>query len=91
MPNGVFLCIQIMAHKVECIFPMVVDSMLPNAEFGQNDHREDPPHFTFCASVFFLPCALLGTRFMRIESGPFRFGSLKFPKLGTDDLDISKI
>ena len=46
---------------------------------------------TFCASVFFLPCALLGTRFMRIESGPFRFGSLKFPKLGADDLDISKI
>ena len=27
-----------------CIFPMVVISMLPHAEFGQNDHGEDVLH-----------------------------------------------
>jgi hypothetical protein len=25
---------------------MVVISILPHAEFGRNDHREDAPHFT---------------------------------------------
>ena len=63
---------------------MVTVSMLLHSEFGPSGHQKDAPLCTFCASVFFLPCALLGTRFMRIESGPFRFGSLKFPKLETD-------
>ena len=27
-----------------CAFPMVVNSMLPHAEFGPNDHWEDEPH-----------------------------------------------
>ena len=31
--------------KVGCVFLMVVVSLLPNAEFGRNDHREDAPHF----------------------------------------------
>ena len=31
--------------KVGCVFPMVVVSILPHAEFGQNDHREHTPHF----------------------------------------------
>ena len=31
--------------KVERVFPMVVDSILPrNTEFGPNDHPEDAPH-----------------------------------------------
>ena len=36
--------------KVECVFPMIVVSMLPHAEFVLNDHRETAPHFThkFC-------------------------------------------
>ena len=29
--------------KAECVFRMAVDSMLPHAEFGPNDHREDSP------------------------------------------------
>jgi len=33
-------------HKVECVFPMAVVSMLPRADFGLDDHREDAPHFT---------------------------------------------
>ena len=33
------------AFKVGCIFPMVVVYLLPQAEFGRNDHREDAPHF----------------------------------------------
>ena len=34
------------SSKVGCVFPMVVVSILPHAEFGPNDHREDAPHFT---------------------------------------------
>ena len=26
---------------------MVVISILPHAEFGRNDHREDVPHFSY--------------------------------------------
>ena len=31
--------------KVGCVFPMVLVSILPHAEFGRNDHRENAPHF----------------------------------------------
>ena len=30
---------------VECVFSMVVVSLLPHAEFGSNNHRDDAPHF----------------------------------------------
>ena len=30
---------------VGCVFPMVVVSILPHAEFGPNEHRVDAPHF----------------------------------------------
>ena len=30
--------------KVGCVWPMVVVSILPQAEFGWNDHRKDAPH-----------------------------------------------
>ena len=33
--------------KVGRVFPMVVFSILPHAEFGRNDHREDTPHFIY--------------------------------------------
>ena len=33
--------------KVGCVFLTGVVSMLPHAEFGPNDHRENAPHFTF--------------------------------------------
>ena len=33
------------AGKLWCVERMVVDSILPHAEFGANDHREDAPHF----------------------------------------------
>ena len=32
--------------KVGCPFPVVLVSILPHAEFGPDDHREDAPHFT---------------------------------------------
>ena len=35
----------LLCHKVERIFLMVVVSMLPHAEIGGNDHREDAPQF----------------------------------------------
>ena len=35
-------------NKVECAFPVVVVCLLPHAEFGRNDHREDTPHFRIC-------------------------------------------
>ena len=31
--------------KVGCVFPMVAVSVLPHAEFGPNEHREDAHHF----------------------------------------------
>ena len=33
--------------KVGCVFPLVVVSILPHADFGRNDHREDAPHFNW--------------------------------------------
>ena len=33
-------------YKVGCLFPMVVVSILPHADFGPNDHRDDALHFT---------------------------------------------
>ena len=32
-------------HKVGCVFPMIIVSILPQAEIGPNDHREDASHF----------------------------------------------
>ena len=37
--------------KVECILLMTVVSILPQPEFGQNDHREDAAYFRFCYLV----------------------------------------
>ena len=34
-------------YKAGCIFPIVVVSILPIAEFGTNDHREGAPHLNF--------------------------------------------
>ena len=34
--------------KLRCVFPMVILSILPHAEFGWNDHRESAPHFIIC-------------------------------------------
>ena len=28
-------------HKVGCVFPMVIIPILPQAEFGPNDHKEE--------------------------------------------------
>ena len=33
--------------KVGCVFPMVIIPILPRAEFGPNDHREDAAHFIY--------------------------------------------
>ena len=35
----------ILIGKVGCVFPMVIVSIVPHAEFGPNDHREDASHF----------------------------------------------
>ena len=37
--------------KLKCEFPMVVDSILPHAEFGPNVHREDATHFNYDAET----------------------------------------
>ena len=38
-------------RKVESILLMVVVAMLPHAEIGGNDHREDAPQFTSLSLV----------------------------------------
>ena len=37
--------------KVGCVFPMVVVSIPPHAEFGPNDHREHPTLYEFYVSI----------------------------------------
>ena len=37
-------------YKVGCVFPMVIVTILPHAEFGPNDHREKASHFTKSSS-----------------------------------------
>jgi len=39
--------VSVLVNKVECVFPIVVVSILPHAEFGPIDHHEHAPHFTF--------------------------------------------
>ena len=39
------LCLIFRIRKVGRVFPMVIVSILPQAEFGRNVHREDTPHF----------------------------------------------
>jgi len=44
----------ILVTKLGCIFPMVINSLLPHAVIGANDHREDTTHFTcstFCCET----------------------------------------
>ena len=35
----------ILTSKVGCVFPLIIIPILPQAEFGPNDHQEDAPHF----------------------------------------------
>ena len=41
------LSIVLKHYKVECVLPMVAISLLPHAEIGRNDHREDALPFSF--------------------------------------------
>ena len=41
---------------------MVVDSMLPDAESGPNDHRKDAPPFTYTALVLTIPFCLVSLK-----------------------------
>ena len=38
-------------NKVVCVFPMIFVFILPNAEFGPNDHRDDSLHFIILLSI----------------------------------------
>ena len=42
------------SYKVGRVFPMVV-SLLPHAEFGPNDHRENAPRFKFVTICVNIP------------------------------------
>ena len=46
-------------YNVECAFPMIVDSVLPDTEFGSNDQQEDAPHFTNSVSTILTKDSLL--------------------------------
>ena len=49
-------------YKVGCVFPMVIVSILPHAEFGPNDHREDAPHFITRHTIVWIPRDFLNSR-----------------------------
>ena len=38
--------------KLGCVVRMVVDSLLPHAKSGPNDHRKDAPPFSFLKLFF---------------------------------------
>ena len=40
-------------NKVGCVFPIVIVSILPYAEFGPNDHRKKHPNFIFSLLGYF--------------------------------------
>ena len=40
--------------KVECVFSLIVISILPHAEFGPNGHGKDAPHFTHLYKSWYL-------------------------------------
>ena len=42
--------------KLGCVILMVVVSILPHAEFGANEHREDAPHFMMELSTDYDAC-----------------------------------
>ena len=39
-------------HKVGCVYPMVVVSILPHVEFGPNDHWKDTPQYIYSSEFF---------------------------------------
>ena len=43
--NAIFNTSTLTSNKVACVFSKVVDSILPHAEFGSNDHQEDALNF----------------------------------------------
>ena len=59
-------------NKLSCVFAMVV--VLPLAEFGRNDHREDAPHFKY--STNFCEIMIERVKVIDIEISPF----LSIPK-----------
>ena len=44
----IFSVANLECNKVRCVFPIDVVSIMPHAEFGPNNHREDASHFTKC-------------------------------------------
>ena len=44
----------LIVYKLGCVVRMVVDSILPHAESGPNDHRKDAPPFTNLALYEFI-------------------------------------
>ena len=48
----IFIFLELVWFKGGCVFPVAIVSMLPHAEFGPNDHREDAPHFSFYRTDF---------------------------------------
>ena len=77
-------------HKVGRVILMVVVSMLPHAEIGRNEHRENAPHFIGNTSGVFQNCAtkvegsypyvkkLIGKSWFHFDAGRNRL-SASFP------------
>ena len=43
--NAIFNTSTLTSYKLGCVVRMVVNSILPHAEYGPNNHREDAPLF----------------------------------------------
>ena len=54
--------------KAGCVCAMVIGSILPQVEFGRNDHREDTPHFTRCFKIILQKVERFVFKFFRQDS-----------------------
>ena len=70
---------------------MIVVSILPRAEFGPNDHREDAPHFTQSKKLTFFWIFLSVSTFSSV-SAPFSVGLNLFTssKVKIRSMNLSK-
>ena len=67
--------IRFLTYKLGCVVKMVVNTILPHAESGRNDHRKDAPPFILCKIIG--ACLVRSVLFLDIGSSePAKFSWL---------------
>ena len=69
-----------------CVFPVVFVTILPPAEFGPNDHREDAPHIN-CNN----PISIYELKSFLIWSNRFQFSKIRLALIHFHHLPNTKV